>query len=128
MQAMGRMPVPPWLKRFLVPVWNEAHRLGWLVRDYGSAIVRDRVEHCPVCGKLRPMLYRRRVIPPRLEELWGLTPRLAEALSRKESCDCASCGAKLRARRLARVILQIYPVGSPPTPADSLAAWAVSPE
>ena len=63
------------------------------------------------------MLYRRWVIPPRLEELWGLTPRLAEALARKESSDCAWCGAKLRARRLARVVLETYPVGSPPAPA-----------
>ena len=47
---MGRIPVPPWLKRYLVPAWNEAHRLGWLVRDYGSAILLGRFETCPVCG------------------------------------------------------------------------------
>jgi SAM-dependent methyltransferase len=128
MAPMGRIPVPPWLKRYLVPVWNEAHRLGWLAFDYGSALVRGRVEPCPVCGKTRPMLYRRRVIPRRLEELWGLTPRLAEALARKESCDCAGCGAKLRARRMATVILRTYPVGSPPVPARSLAEWTESPE
>jgi SAM-dependent methyltransferase len=125
---MGRIPVPPWLKRYLVSAWNEAHRLGWLVRDYGSAILLGRFETCPVCGRLRPILYRRRVIPRRLEELWGLSPRLAEALARKESCDCAGCGAKLRARRMARVILRIYQVGSTPAPARSLAEWAASPQ
>jgi SAM-dependent methyltransferase len=70
------------------------------------------------------LLYRRRVVPPRLEELWGLSPRLAEALARRESCDCAWCGGKLRARRLAQVLLQTYPVGTPPRPARSVAAWA----
>jgi len=70
------------------------------------------------------MLFRRRVIPRRLEELWGLSPRLAEALARKESSDCAHCGAKLRARRMARVILELHPVGTPPAPARSLASWA----
>ncbi len=74
------------------------------------------------------MLYRRRVIPPRLEELWGLTPRLAEALARKESCDCSHCGAKLRGRRLAQVMLALYPAGSPPAPAPSLARWVELPE
>ena len=61
--------------------------------------------------------------PRRLEELWGLSPRLAEALARKESCDCAHCGAKLRCRRIARVVLSLYPVGNPPAPARSLAEW-----
>lgn len=103
----SRVPRP--LKRLLVPIWNEGHRLGWLARDYASAVVHGRFERCTVCGRFGPMLYRRRVIPPRLAELWGLTPRLAEALARKESCDCARCGAKLRARRLARVLLDLYP-------------------
>src|SRR5215470_19452901 len=103
-------PVPPWLKRRLVPVWNAAHQYGWVARDYLDALAHRRFEHCAVCGRFRPMLYRRRVIPRRLEELWGLTPRLAEALAQKESCDCASCGAKLRCRRLARAVLGLYPI------------------
>jgi SAM-dependent methyltransferase len=74
------------------------------------------------------MLYRRRVIPRRLEELWGLSPRLAEALARKESCDCASCGAKLRCRRIAQAVLALYPVGTPPAPAPTLARWVEFPE
>jgi SAM-dependent methyltransferase len=74
------------------------------------------------------MLYRRWVIPPRLEELWGLSPRLAEALARKESLDCGFCGAKLRARRLTSLVLATFPVGNPPAPARSVADWVRQPE
>jgi SAM-dependent methyltransferase len=121
-------PIPACLKRFLVPCWNAAHQYGWIARDYLDAAIHRRFEHCPVCGRFRPMLYRRRVIPRRLEELWGLSPRLAEALARKESCDCSSCGAKLRCRRIAEVVLALYPVGSPPAPSPSLARWVEHPE
>jgi SAM-dependent methyltransferase len=121
---MARLPIPPALKRRLVPLWNEVHRLGWLARDYLSATLLGRWRRCVVCGRFRPMLYRRRVIPPRLTELWGLSTRLVRALARKESSDCAGCGAKLRARRLARVILEFYPVGDPPAPARALGDWA----
>jgi SAM-dependent methyltransferase len=119
---MPRIPIPLALKRRLLPIWNEAHRLGWLARDYGSATALGRWETCAVCGRFRPMLYRRRVIPEKLVELWGLSPRLARALARKESSDCASCGAKLRARRMAEVLLAIYPTGDP-APFRSLADW-----
>ncbi|MGA2706340.1 MAG: hypothetical protein ABSH35_35420 [Isosphaeraceae bacterium] len=33
---MGRLPIPAGLKPYLVPIWNEAHRIGWLVRDYSA--------------------------------------------------------------------------------------------
>src|SRR5579875_2897239 len=121
-------PVPAWLKRLLVPGWNAVHHFGWIARDYLDAAVHRRLEPCTVCGRFRPMLYRRRVIPRRLEGLWGLSPRLAEALARKESCDCASCGAKLRCRRIAQAVLRLYPVGAPPAPAPSLARWVEYPE
>jgi len=121
-------PIPKPLKRILVPIWNSAHRYGWLAHDYGNAVCRGRIERCVVCGKLRPMLYRRRVIPRRLEELWGLTPRLTEALARKESCDCAHCGAKLRGRRIARVLLSLYGVGDPLARVRTLARWVHQPE
>lgn len=124
---MSPLPIPSGLKRRLVPIWNEAHRIGWLVRDHASAVVRGRWETCAVCGQFALMLYRRRVIPARLAELWGLPPRLADALARKESSDCASCGAKLRARRMARVVLALYPAGSPPALVASLARWAQDP-
>jgi SAM-dependent methyltransferase len=117
------IPVPGWLKQILVPCWNAAHRYGWLAFDYLNAFGHGRFERCVVCGRFRPMLYRRRVIPHRLEELWGLSPRLARALARKESCDCSHCGAKLRGRRLAQIVQVLYPVGAPPALARSLADW-----
>src|SRR5947209_19390381 len=115
--------IPPWLKRLLVPCWNAAHRSGWLAYDYLNALGHGRFERCVVCGRFGPLLYRRRVIPRRLEELWGLTRQQAEAMARRESCQCGWCGGKLRARRLAQVLLQTYPVGTPPGPARSVAAW-----
>jgi SAM-dependent methyltransferase len=123
---MGRLPIPRALKRVLVPLWNEAHRLGWIARDYVSACVSGRWERCTVCGHFRPMLDRRRYIPRRLEELWQLTPRLASALARKETSECAGCGAKLRGRRMALVLLETCPHGDHSPPPRSLAEWARS--
>lgn len=123
------MATPPaWLKRLLLPAWNGAHRLAWRAGEYLGAVRHRRFARCDVCGRYGPMLYRRWVIPPRLEALWGLSPRVAEALARKESSDCYACGAKLRARRLARTLLDLYPVGDPPTPVRSVQDWARHPE
>jgi SAM-dependent methyltransferase len=124
----GSIRISPRLKRLLVPCWNEVHRLSWSAYDYLNAFGHGRLERCIACGRFGPMLYRRRVVRPRLEELWGLSPRLAEALARKESCDCAYCGAKLRGRRLVQVLLGLYPVGIPPAPARCLADWVNQPE
>ncbi len=115
-------------KPLLLPFWNGGHRLAWRVGEHLVALWHRRYERCAICGRFGPMLYRRRVVPPRLEALWGLSPHQAEALARKESCDCAWCRAKLRARRLARVLLDLYPVDDPPTPARSVAAWIRRPE
>jgi SAM-dependent methyltransferase len=114
------------LKPVLVPIWNAAHRHGWLVRDYLGAIASGRVERCVVCGRFGLLIYRRRVVTPRLAKLWGLSPRLADALARKESLECTSCGAKLRGRRIAQVVLALYPVVGPP--ALSVAHWVRQPE
>jgi SAM-dependent methyltransferase len=67
------------------------------------------------------MLLQADVIPARLAELWGLSPRLVAAFARKESLACASCGAKLRARRIAETILDLYATDGP---SSSLAAWS----
>jgi SAM-dependent methyltransferase len=117
------MPFLAWLKRLIVPFWNSAHRRGRLAYDYVNSIGHGRFESCAVCGRFRPMLYRRRIIPHRLVELWPLSPALADAFARKESCFCSRCGANLRARRMARALLALYPVGTPPTPCRSLARW-----
>jgi hypothetical protein len=71
---MPRYPIPPALKRWLIPVWNYAHQYGWLAYDYLNACGHGRTERCKVCGHVGLMLYRRRVILSRLVELWGLTP------------------------------------------------------
>jgi len=126
-QRMTRYPVPASLKRWLVPVWNATHHYAWLACDYLNAISHGRFERCVVCGRFRLMLYRRRVIPRRLEELWELSPRLARALARKESTDCSHCGSKLRGRRLAQTVLMLYPLGKSPALARSLADWVDDP-
>jgi SAM-dependent methyltransferase len=120
--------VPAWLRPLLLPLWNAGHRLAWRLGEHLDALAHGRYGRCEICGRFMPMLYRRRVVPRRLEELWGLSPRLAEALARRESCECAWCGGKLRARRLARVLLETYPVGEPPQPARSVADWVRYPE
>lgn len=120
-----------WLGPFrpaALAAWNGGHRLARRLGERAEALWSRRFEHCTACGHTAAMLYRRRVIPPELERRWGLTPRLAEALARKESLDCARCGAKLRARRLARVLLDRHPIGSPPAPARSVREWASHPE
>lgn len=119
--------IPDWLKRPVLPLWNGGHRLAWRIGEYLDAFRTGRIERCIVCGRVGPMLYRRRVIPPRLADLWGLTPALAEALARKETCACFACGAKLRARRLARVLLDLFPIHSTPIHARSVREWARSP-
>jgi SAM-dependent methyltransferase len=124
---MARFPISDGLKAGLVSIWNAAHRGGWHTYDYLSAVVRGEWERCAVCGRFGPMLYRRRIIPSRLEEMWGISPALAIAFARKESCNCSHCDASLRGRRVANVLLSLYPVGSPPAPAHSLACWVEEP-
>jgi SAM-dependent methyltransferase len=125
---MPRRRPPDWLKRLLLPLWNGGHRLARRAGEYLGAVRHGRFGRCDACGRFAPWLYRRGVVPPKLEHLWGLSPRLAEALARKESLDCAWCGAKLRARRLSRVLLNLYPVGDPPGRLRSVADWVRSPE
>ncbi len=118
-----RFRPPGWLKRWLVPLWNGGHYLAWWVGDRARAVMTGQVRRCEVCGRIGLMYYRRRVIPPELARRWGLTEPLARAIARKESLECSRCGAKLRGRRLARVVLDLYPVQPP---ARSLAGWARS--
>lgn len=127
-RAMARYPLPAWLKRAVLPMWNAGHHAAWRAGEIAEALASRRLATCAICGRFGPMLYRRWVIPPRLEEMWGLSPALAEALARKESLDCWRCGGKLRARRLAEVFLELYPVGTPPAPAASIRDWAAAPE
>ena len=127
MQPMPRYSLPPGLKCWLVLIWNAAHEYAWHAYDYLNAIGHGRFQRCEACGRFRPMLYRRRVIPRRLEEVWGLSPRLARALAQKESGDCAHCGTKLRGRRLAQIVMIQYPIGTSPALARCLADWVKDP-
>jgi SAM-dependent methyltransferase len=115
--------VHDWLKRRILPAWNTGARLLYGAGLYADAFRHRRFETCAVCGRWGPMLYERRVIPARLEQLWGISSRLAEALARKESCDCAWCGAKLRARRLAQAMLDTFPTGDSRSASRSVASW-----
>ncbi len=115
------MPLPSVLKRPLVSAWNRAHDTARTIRDYAITIRNGWIGPCSVCGKVRAMVYHPHYISPTLIQLWELTPREAAALKRKESCECSSCGAKLRARRIADVLMDLYPAG-----ARSLRQWAAS--
>lgn len=119
---MARIPAS--LKRLILPFWNGGHRLAWRLGEYAGAVRHRRFGRCSVCGRFGPWLYRRRVIPPRLEQLWGMTPRAAVAMAHKESDDCSWCGAKLRCRRLADVILTTFPVDPP---AATIREWVEHP-
>lgn len=119
-------PRPPaWLKRWLVPTWNATHHgAAWLGRTAG-ALGRGRWGQCPVCGGRALYRYRPGVIPAELRRRWDLSPRLAAAFAHKETDNCSRCGAKLRARRIAEVLLGLVPT---PTRPDSTAAWVRTPE
>jgi SAM-dependent methyltransferase len=122
-------PLPDRLKEavkpFLVPIWNGAASAWWVAYDYAVALSRCYIGGCIVCGRFGFFFYRRRVVTRRLQELWGLSPRLAAALAWKESGDCSHCGAKLRARRMAQVVLGCYPTGK--NPVWTLADWVRAP-
>ena len=114
------------IKRPLLPVWNfSIHSLRW-IGEVGDALVRGRIERCTCCGHCGPMLRHHRAIPSKLVAMWGLSIREANALVRKETLVCVFCGAKLRARRLAQVVIDSFPVsGDAP---KSLREWAKRPE
>ncbi len=57
--------------------------------------------------------------------MWGLSHRAAEALIDKETLGCWSCGAKLRSRRLAHVLLDTFAVDA--SPPASAREWAMNP-
>lgn len=115
--------IPAQLKRVILPFWNRGHQLAWRFGEYAGAVHHRRFGHCSVCGRFGPWLYRRRVIPPKLQQLWGMSPRVADAMAHKESDDCSWCGAKLRCRRLAEVILSTFTTDPP---ASSIREWVKS--
>lgn len=63
-------------------------------------------EHCPACGR-KALLKDGGYDWPELFKQWELTPEWAEAFRGRESVSCASCGANLRGRHLARVLTEV---------------------
>jgi len=114
--------VPAWLKRPIVPIWNSSIHGTRAFGEVAAALLSGRFARCNCCGHFGPVLLRRRSIRPRLIALWGLSQREAAALVRKETLLCVFCGAKLRARRIARVVVDRFRV-SDPSP-KSLREWA----
>jgi SAM-dependent methyltransferase len=114
--------IPQWARRPLVATWNTGVHAGRRLNELGRAIASGRFERCACCGRVGPMLLRPRSIPPTLVALWGLSPREVAALVRKETLLCTFCGAKLRARRMARIILETFEVRD--TQPKSLREWA----
>ena len=115
------------LKPVLVPVWNSAHQAGWWLAEHGDALAHGRREFCNNCGCRSWMLLQKRAIPPRLIELWGLSPVQASALARKETLSCTRCGARLRSRRIAAELLKQFPAETASGPARSIAEWVQLP-
>ena len=116
---------PEALKPVLVPLWNAGHRAARRVRELAYAARHGWFGRCDVCGRFGPWLYRPAIITPRLIDLSGLSAAQADALRRKETLDCSWCSAKLRARRLAKVVLSRYPTAKP---VSSLKQWVRQPE
>lgn len=64
--------------------------------------------YCVVCGCDASFQFDTTIITPELKKAWGISDALAEAFNRKESLFCSNCGASLRVRRLAAVLMQTF--------------------
>ncbi len=115
--------LPNGLKRAILPLWNAGHNGARHLSALAKAVAARNWGYCEVCGGKTLFLFQRDVIPLRLQEIWGLNEELALAFARKETCHCAWCGANLRARRLARALLERINVGGN----DCVAAWVRNP-
>ena len=125
---MGRLPIPAGLKRYLVPIWNEAHRLGWLVRDYprrvctaGGRLVSSAGSsgRCSFAGESSPA------------GSWNCGASLhgwPKPWHARSRAIARAAVPSLRARRMAAVILQNFQVGRPPAPVRSIHEWTRSPQ
>jgi len=72
--------------------------------------MNDNPEHengyCVVCGSRSSFRFDPTIITLQLQKAWGISDNVVEAFNRKESMFCAYCGASLRIRRLAAVLMQ----------------------
>lgn len=125
---MTRRTPPSTLKRLALPIWNAAHHLAGRLGRAGRAALSGSWGRCEVCGRPTLFVLDRRVMPAELVRRWGIGPAVAGAFTRKESLACLACGSTLRARRLARTLVETFPAGDPGRSASSLAEWVASPE
>ena len=76
--------------------------------------MNDNPEHengyCVVCGSRSSFRFDPTIITLQLQKAWGISDNVVEAFNRKESMFCTYCGASLRIRRLAAVLM-VYPPG-----------------
>src|SRR5215510_473907 len=74
--------------------------------------MNDSREHengqCAVCGRVSTFRFDPTIITPQLQNAWGISTNLVEAFNRKESMFCSSCGASLRIRRVATVLIRTF--------------------
>ena len=74
--------------------------------------MNDNREHengyCVVCGSHSSFRFDSTIITPQLQKAWGISNNVVNAFNRKESMFCSSCGASLRIRRLAAVLMQTF--------------------
>jgi hypothetical protein len=72
--------------------------------------MNDNPEHengyCVVCGSRSSFRFDPTIITLQLQKAWGISDNVVEAFNRKESMFCTYCGASLRIRRLAAVLMQ----------------------
>ena len=72
--------------------------------------MNDNPEHqngyCVVCGRHSSFRFDPTIITLQLQKVWGISDNVVEAFNRKESMFCTYCGASLRIRRLAAVLMQ----------------------
>ena len=72
--------------------------------------MNDNPEHengyCVVCGSRSSFRFDPTIITLQLQKAWGISDNVVEAFNRKESMFCTFCGASLRIRRLAAVLMQ----------------------
>jgi hypothetical protein len=74
--------------------------------------MNDNPEHengyCVVCGSHSSFRFDPTIIILQLQKAWGISDNVVEAFNRKESMLCSYCGASLRTRRLAAVLMQTF--------------------
>jgi 2-polyprenyl-3-methyl-5-hydroxy-6-metoxy-1,4-benzoquinol methylase/GT2 family glycosyltransferase len=69
---------------------------------------RHETGYCAVCGSYSSFRFDPTIVTPQLQKAWGISHDVAEAFNYKESMLCGCCGASLRIRRLATVLMQTF--------------------